>query len=33
MAEAPIWPVATDAFIADTTHLDAEQTGAYMRCG
>ena len=30
MAEAPIWPVATDAFIADTTHLDAEQTGAYM---
>ena len=30
MAEAPYWPVATDAFIADTTHLDAEQTGAYM---
>lgn len=30
MAEAPIWPVATDAFIADTTHLDAEQTGAYL---
>jgi len=30
MAEAPIWPVATDAFIADTTHLDAEETGAYM---
>lgn len=30
MSQAPFWPVATDAFIADTTHLTAEQTGAYM---
>jgi len=30
MAQAPIWPVATDAFIADTTGLSAEETGAYV---
>jgi len=30
MAEAPIWPVATDAFIADTMGLSAEETGAYI---
>jgi len=30
MAQAPIWPVATDAFIADTTGLSAEETGAYI---
>jgi len=30
MSQAPFWPVATDAFIADTTHLTAEQTGAYL---
>jgi uncharacterized protein YdaU (DUF1376 family) len=30
MAEAPIWPVATDALVADTMALDAEQTGAYV---
>jgi len=30
LSQAPIWPVATDAFIADTTRLSAEETGAYM---
>jgi len=30
MAEAPYWPVATDAFVADTMHLNAEETGAYI---
>jgi uncharacterized protein YdaU (DUF1376 family) len=30
MSQAPFWPVATDAMIADTTHLTAEETGAYM---
>lgn len=29
MAQAPIMPVATDALIADTTHLSAEEFGAY----
>ena len=30
MSQAPFWPVATDAMIADTTHLTAEETGAYI---
>lgn len=30
MAEFPSLPLFTDAFIADTIHLDAQQTGAYM---
>jgi len=30
MSQAPFWPVATDAFIADTVHLSAEETGAYL---
>lgn len=30
MAQAPIMPVATDALIGDTTHLSAEQFGAYF---
>ncbi len=30
MSKAPIWPVATDALIADTTHLTTEEFGAYM---
>ena len=30
MSQAPIWPVAPDAFIGDTTHLSAEETGAYI---
>jgi len=30
MSQAPFWPVATDAMIADTTHLTAEETGAYF---
>jgi uncharacterized protein YdaU (DUF1376 family) len=30
MAEAPIMPFATDAFVADTTGLDDAETGAYM---
>ena len=29
MSKAPIWPVATDALVADTTHLSAEEFGAY----
>ena len=30
MTKAPYWPVATDALIADTTHLTAEEFGAYV---
>lgn len=30
MSQAPIMPLAVDAFIADTTHLDATETGAYL---
>ena len=30
MSKAPIWPVATDALIADTTHLSTEEFGAYV---
>ena len=30
MAEYPILQFSSDAFIADTTHLDATATGAYM---
>lgn len=30
MAELPILPLATDAFIADTTNMDAAETGAYL---
>lgn len=30
MSELPILPLYTDAFIADTGHLSAAQTGAYM---
>lgn len=30
MAEFPALPLFTDAFIADTTHLNATQTGAYL---
>jgi uncharacterized protein YdaU (DUF1376 family) len=30
MAEFPALPLWTDAFIADTIHLDATETGAYM---
>lgn len=30
MAEFPSLPLFTDAFIADTTHLNAAETGAYM---
>lgn len=30
MAEFPALPVWTDAFIADTTHLTAEETGGYF---
>lgn len=30
MAEAPIMPFATDAFVADTTGLDDAETGAYL---
>lgn len=29
MAKAPIWPVSTDALIADTTELTVEEFGAY----
>lgn len=31
MAELPIMPVKTDALIADTTHMSAEQFGVYWR--
>lgn len=30
MAQFPALPLFTDAFIADTTHLSAQQTGAYL---
>lgn len=30
MAEFPALPLFTDAFIADTIHLNAQQTGAYL---
>jgi uncharacterized protein YdaU (DUF1376 family) len=30
MADFPALPLWTDAFLADTTHLDATETGAYM---
>lgn len=30
MADFPALPLFTDAFIADTIHLDAEETGAYL---
>ena len=29
MSKAPIMPVATDALLADTTHLSADEFGAY----
>jgi len=31
MAELPIMPVKTDALLADTTHMSAEEFGAYCR--
>jgi len=31
MAELPIMPIATDALIADTTHMSAEEMGVYVR--
>src|SRR2546425_80682 len=31
MAELPFMPVATDALIADTVHMSAEEFGAYVR--
>jgi uncharacterized protein YdaU (DUF1376 family) len=31
MSQAPIWHVATDAMIADTTHLDTLEFGAYLK--
>jgi len=31
MAELPVLPIATDALIADTTHMSAEAFGAYVR--
>lgn len=31
MAELPILPLKTDALIADTTHMSAEEFGAYVR--
>lgn len=31
MAELPIMPTATDAFIADTTWMTTEEVGAYWR--
>ena len=30
MTLAPIWPVATDALVADTTHLGPDEFGAYV---
>ena len=30
MAEAPIMPFATDAYIGDTTHLTTIEHGAYL---
>lgn len=31
MAELPILPLKTDALLADTSHMSAEEFGAYMR--
>ena len=31
MAEFPVLPIMTDALIADTTHMTAEEMGAYVR--
>lgn len=31
MAELPILPLKTDALIADTTHMSAEEMGSYCR--
>ncbi len=31
MAEMPFFPLATDAFLADTDHLSDEETGRYVR--
>jgi uncharacterized protein YdaU (DUF1376 family) len=31
MAELPIMPLKTDALIADTTHMTAEEFGVYVR--
>lgn len=31
MAELPIMPVSTDALLADTSHMSAEEFGAYCR--
>lgn len=31
MAELPIMPFKTDAFLADTSHMSAEELGAYTR--
>lgn len=31
MAELPILPISTDAFLADTSHMSAEAIGAYTR--
>ena len=30
MSQAPIWPVATDALIGDTTHLSDAEIGSYI---
>jgi uncharacterized protein YdaU (DUF1376 family) len=31
MAELPVLPLKTDALLADTTHMSAEEFGAYVR--
>ncbi len=31
MAELPVMPLKTDALIADTTHMSAEEFGVYVR--
>jgi uncharacterized protein YdaU (DUF1376 family) len=31
MAELPVLPIKTDALLADTTHMSAEEFGAYVR--
>ena len=31
MAELPVLPIKTDALIADTTHMSAEEMGVYVR--
>ena len=31
MAEFPVLPIMTDALIADTTHMSAEEFGVYVR--